>query len=70
MADALKCYSEAADTHRISLLLIKNAGMHPGAGHYLEMEKYYYLFRNSQFGLLSQSSLHSYNFIRIITQKR
>ncbi len=38
---ALDCYSRAADTRKVSELLMKNAEQHPGAGHYREMEKYY-----------------------------
>ena len=39
---ALDCYSRAADTRKVSELLIKNAEQHPGAGHYREMENYYF----------------------------
>lgn len=39
---ALDCYSRAADTQKVSELLIKNAEQHPGIGHYHEMEDYYF----------------------------
>lgn len=38
---ALECYSKSGDTAKISELLAKNAEMHPGMGHYEEMEPYY-----------------------------
>lgn len=39
---ALDCYSRAADTRKVSELLIKNAEQHPGVGHYYEMKDYYF----------------------------
>lgn len=38
---ALECYSKSGDTGKISEILVKNAEMHPGMGHYEEMEPYY-----------------------------
>ena len=38
---ALDCYARSDNTEKISELLTKNAEMHPGMGHYLEMERYY-----------------------------
>lgn len=42
LASALECYEKAGAQHKISELLIKNAELHPGVGHYHEMEKYYF----------------------------
>ena len=38
---ALACYAHSGNTDKTSQLLEKNAEMHPGMGHYLEMEPYY-----------------------------
>ena len=38
---ALECYSRGADHAKVSELLIRNAELHPGMGHYQEMERYY-----------------------------
>ena len=38
---ALECYSRGGDFAKVSELLIRNSQMHPGMGHYSEMEKYY-----------------------------
>lgn len=38
---ALEFYSKAGEIHRVSSLLIRNSNEHPGAAHYLELEKYY-----------------------------
>ena len=38
---ALECYTRAGDHSKVSELLIRNAELHPGMGHYSEMEKYY-----------------------------
>ena len=38
---ALDCYSKGGDHSKVSELLIRNAELHPGMGHYHEMEKYY-----------------------------
>ena len=38
---ALECYTRAGDHSKVSELLIRNAKLHPGMGHYSEMEKYY-----------------------------
>ena len=38
---ALECYSLGGDHGKVSELLIRNAELHPGMGHYSEMEKYY-----------------------------
>ena len=39
---ALDCYAQAGEQHKVSELLEKNAELHPGVGHYHEMEKYYF----------------------------
>lgn len=38
---ALDCYTRGGDHAKVSELLIRNAQLHPGMGHYSEMEKYY-----------------------------
>lgn len=38
---ALECYSRIRDYSKVSQLLVKNAEMHPGMGHYRDMEPYY-----------------------------
>ena len=38
---ALDCYREAGDHSKVSEILVRNAELHPGMGHYGEMEKYY-----------------------------
>ena len=38
---ALEMYSRGGDNDKVSELLVRNAQMHPGMGHYSEMEKYY-----------------------------
>ena len=40
-AHALDCYTRGSDHAKVSELLIRNAELHPGMGHYAEMEKYY-----------------------------
>ena len=40
-AHALECYTSGGDHSKISELLVRNAELHPGMGHYAEMEKYY-----------------------------
>lgn len=40
-AHALECYTKGGDHSKVSELLVRNAEMHPGMGHYAEMEKYY-----------------------------
>ena len=40
-AHALECYSLSGDHSKVSELLIRNGELHPGMGHYSEMEKYY-----------------------------
>ena len=40
-AHALECYSLSGDHSKVSDLLIRNGELHPGMGHYSEMEKYY-----------------------------
>ena len=40
-AHALDCYAKSGDHTKVSDLLIRNAELHPGMGHYSEMEKYY-----------------------------
>lgn len=38
---ALQCYVKSGDHGKVSELLEKNAMLHPGMGHYYEMERYY-----------------------------
>lgn len=38
---ALECYREAGDHSKVSEILVRNSELHPGMGHYGEMEKYY-----------------------------
>jgi len=38
---ALECYRAGGDHGKVSEILIRNAELHPGMGHYGEMEKYY-----------------------------
>ena len=38
---ALDCYAKSGDHTKVSDLLVRNAELHPGMGHYAEMEKYY-----------------------------
>ena len=38
---ALECYTRGGDHSKVSELLIRNAQLHPGMGHYSEMERYY-----------------------------
>lgn len=38
---ALECYVRGGDHAKVSELLIRNAGLHPGMGHYREMARYY-----------------------------
>lgn len=38
---ALECYSRSGDSGKISELLVRNSELHPGLGHYDEMEPYY-----------------------------
>ena len=40
-ARALDCYTKGGDHTKVSELLARNAELHPGMGHYSEMEKYY-----------------------------
>ena len=40
-AYALECYTGGGDHSKVSELLVRNAELHPGMGHYAEMEKYY-----------------------------
>ena len=40
-ARALDCYTMGGDHTKVSELLVRNAELHPGMGHYSEMEKYY-----------------------------
>lgn len=52
---AMECYMQSGDHSKISLLLIQNAQLHPGAGYYDEMEKYYYTLPESE--ILASPSL-------------
>ena len=38
---ALECYTMGGNHSKVSELLIRNAELHPGMGHYSELEKYY-----------------------------
>ena len=38
---ALECYTLGGDHSKVSDLLVRNAELHPGMGHYTEMEQYY-----------------------------
>ena len=38
---ALDCYARGGDHSKVSELLTRNSELHPGMGHYREMEKYY-----------------------------
>ena len=38
---ALECYTNGGDHSKVSELLVRNAELHPGMGHYAEMEEYY-----------------------------
>ena len=38
---ALDCYTKGGDHSKVSELLIRGAELHPGMGHYSDMEKYY-----------------------------
>ena len=40
-ARALEYYTSGGDHSKVSELLVRNAELHPGMGHYAEMEKYY-----------------------------
>ena len=40
-AHALDCYTKGGDHSKVSELLIRNAELHPGMGHYAEMAQYY-----------------------------
>ena len=40
-ARALECYTAAGDHAKVSELLVRNAELHPGMGHYAEMAAYY-----------------------------
>ncbi len=40
-SSALDCYTNGGDHAKVSELLIRNAELHPGMGHYAEMEQYY-----------------------------
>ena len=39
---AMDCYIRGGDHSKVSELLIRSAELHPGMGHYYEMEKYYH----------------------------
>ena len=52
---ALSCYTKGGDHTKVSELLIRNAELHPGMGHYREMEKYYRALPEEE--ILSQPSL-------------
>ncbi|MEA4973612.1 MAG: LuxR C-terminal-related transcriptional regulator [Candidatus Metalachnospira sp.] len=42
LGKALDCYSLAGEQSKVSALLEKNAALHPGVGHYHELENYYF----------------------------
>lgn len=45
---ALDCYAKSGDHSKISKILVKNAQLHPGIGHYEEMEQYYRALPDSE----------------------
>lgn len=45
---AIDCYAKAGETDRVSALLIKNAEMHPGVGHYQELQDYYFSLHDEE----------------------
>lgn len=47
-ARALECYTAGDDHSKVSELLIRNAELHPGMGHYDEMERYYRVLPESE----------------------
>lgn len=47
-ARALDCYSKCGNHRKVSELLVKNAELHPGVGHYYDMEDYYYALPESE----------------------
>lgn len=54
-AHALECYTSGGDHSKVSELLVRNAELHPGMGHYAEMEKYYRSLPEAE--ILASSSL-------------
>lgn len=42
LARALECYSLSGEQSKVSSLLVKNSMLHPGTGHYQEMQNYYF----------------------------
>ena len=54
-AHALECYTSGGDHSKVSELLVRNAELHPGMGHYSEMEKYYRALPESE--ILASPSL-------------
>ena len=54
-ANALDCYAKGGDHSKVSELLVRNAELHPGMGHYSEMEKYYHCLPESE--ILASPSL-------------
>lgn len=44
-AKALEYYSKSSDRAKVSELLIKTINMHPGMGHYEDLEQYFFLYR-------------------------
>ena len=49
-AHALECYTRCGDHAKVSELLVRNAELHPGMGHYSEMEKYYRSLPEAEIG--------------------
>ena len=41
IAGALECYSRAGDYHKVREMIERNSELHPGVGHYFEMERFY-----------------------------
>ena len=54
-AHALDCYTKGGDHSKVSELLIRNAELHPGMGHYAEMEQYYRALQEAE--ILASPSL-------------
>ncbi|MDD4850438.1 MAG: LuxR C-terminal-related transcriptional regulator [Gemmiger sp.] len=48
LTEALHCYEQAGETHKISALLAQNAEQTPALGHYYELEKYYYALPHAE----------------------
>lgn len=45
---ALACYSKSGESDKVSEILVKNAALHPGSGHFEELEPYYASLTDAQ----------------------